>query len=77
MLGPFAKALSQILNGDTEKERTDALDRGNKYHNPGAYMFHPRGFLCRTFIVFRGLSLPMKSIKVWTSMIGKRRYIDK
>lgn len=82
LLGPFAAAILFVLRGTTEYFREDSIKSGFMLHNPeslyskGKGNTHPLGYLCSTFLVFRGVSLNPETILQWISMIGLRRYTD-
>ena len=74
LLGPFACALYHILEA-CEKHRPDKLGPGVLYHNPAAHCrLHARGFLCDSFVVFRGAAMHKVLVDLWSKMIGKRMY---
>jgi len=53
-LGPFARALLEVLGGgnNVEKKRKDALKRGKEIGSSG-----PLGRFSQSFIVFRGVKM--------------------
>lgn len=77
MLGPFARAIHHILNGADHYKSQQQLERGDQLHRPDLNLRAPLGFMCRSFVLFRGVSLQSSDIQLWTSQIGKRMYDDK
>lgn len=72
-LGPFACALYQILE-KAEAYKRDCLELGYKKHQPQFNKLHPRGFMCSSFVVFRGASLMPGVVELWTQLEGQRMY---
>ena len=71
MLGPFARAISEVLAG-AEKRRNDKVKMGQDMRN--TEMFRQLGTMCGSMVVFRGVLFPTKHIFEFQNQIGKRRW---
>ena len=67
-LGPFARALFEILNcGLTESLRPDTLDKGQIDGPCGPY-----GYFSQSFLLFKGACMKPEWLRHWTAKVGKK-----
>ena len=67
-LGPFARAIFQVLLGGniSDEKRNDAIERGEHF-----YKSDDLGMMCRSFLLFRGALMQKAWIKDWAKKVGK------